>query len=399
MRAFDSRVRQLLTAFLLSLSTASIAPARELADIFQQELAGLELEPAGAALAGAVAGTYPVASASSSVTYVFNPTTESFERRTRVLGPILGERAETIGSGRLDINVSYSYVHISEINGRSLDDLVSLPSIDGRVISFPVSGGVTLADGRFSSFLPVMVRADLDVTAHITSPSLTYGVTPDLDVNLTLPILVTSLDVDVVSTVPDPRLPQFALNPGNINAQQRRISTSDRSASVGDLLLRGKYVMLRDSMVDVAAGLAVSFPSGNPDDFHGSGDYRVEPSLILSRVLGGRFEPLLNLGMVFNADDVDRSVFRWGIGSTGVIAGGLNGALVFFGRHELGQQSDSISAPFFFQIERNDIYDASIGLRYLIGESSVISANVIVPLNEEGLRADVIPTLAAEYTF
>jgi len=44
------------------------------------------MEPLGPALANTVAGTYPVASASSSVAYVYNPRLEAFERRTGVLG-------------------------------------------------------------------------------------------------------------------------------------------------------------------------------------------------------------------------------------------------------------------------------------------------------------------------
>ena len=55
--------------------------------------------------------------------------------------------------------------------------------------------------------------------------------------------------------------------------------------------------------------------------------------------------------------------------------------------------------PFFFQIERNDIYDASIGLRWLFAESGILSANAVVPLNRDGLRAAVVPTLAVEYAF
>ena len=57
------------------------------------------------------------------------------------------------------------------------------------------------------------------------------------------------------------------------------------------------------------------------------------------------------------------------------------------GRNEFSAQSDKITAPFFFQIERNDIYDFSAGVRLLFAESGVISANAIVPLNRDGLRA------------
>jgi len=140
-----------------------------------------------------VAGTYPVASASSSVTYVFNPKLEAFERQTGVLGPIIGERAQTIGQHQLDISLSYSFVDLATINGDDLDDLVNVPESGGQVVSFPVPGGVYLADGRFTTFLPVYVQADIKVTADILTPSVTYGVTPDFDINLTLPIVRTFL--------------------------------------------------------------------------------------------------------------------------------------------------------------------------------------------------------------
>src|SRR5262249_12408052 len=156
-----------------------------LASVFSNELKGLEMEPLGPALADTVAETYPVASASSSVTYVFDPTTETFERETRVLGPIIGERAETIGQGQFNVGFSWSYVHPTSINGTDLSHLENVPSIDGRVVSFPVPGGVTLADGRFTNFLPIQVMADLDVKAQLMTPSVTYGITPNWDVNLT----------------------------------------------------------------------------------------------------------------------------------------------------------------------------------------------------------------------
>jgi hypothetical protein len=395
--------------------TASAARAEKLSEVFSSgELSGLELAPIGPALANTVASSYPVASASSSVTYAFNPATETFERQTRVLGPIIGERAETIGKGQINIGVSYSFVDLSTVNGDDLGDLVNQASVGGRVVSFPVPGGVTLKDGRFSNFLPVLVHANIDVEADIGTPSITYGVTRDLDLNLSLPIIKTLLGVKVNEEVPDPRLPQFMLrdcnpdlpegDPNRCDPNEIRPTTISRQAfaratGFGDVLLRGKYVLMREKPLDLAASLGVSFPSGDEDDFHGTGTYRVQPSLIMSRVIAERFEPLLNLGVDINADDVDRSVFRWAVGGTATVYGPLTAATVFLGRNEFGAQAEQITAPFFFQIERNDIYDFSFGLRCLFAESGVVSANVIVPLNRDGLRADYIPTVGVEYAF
>src|SRR5262249_29838749 len=158
-----------------------------------------------------VAQTYPVASASSSVSYTYNPATEAFERQTRVLGPIIGERAETVGKGQIDVALSYSYVSLDSINGMSLGHLVNKPSVNGQFVTFPVPGGVILADGRFTNFLPVYVQADITVEAQILTAEVTYGITPDLDVNLTLPLLYTYVRAGVHTQVPDPRLPEFAL--------------------------------------------------------------------------------------------------------------------------------------------------------------------------------------------
>ncbi len=395
-------IRSLVICMLgvaLGVPSALPAHAGSLSDVFREELKGLEMEPLGPALANTVASTYPVASASSSVTYFFNPATETFERTTRVLGPVIGERAETIGRGQLNIGASYSYVDLRKINGDSLSDLHNQPTIGGRVVSFPVPDGVTLADGRFTNFLPVDVMADMSVDAHIATPSVTYGVTPDLDVNLTIPFVRTSLEVDVDRTVPDPRLPQFALKPDDPNEIQDEIRASESAAGIGDVLLRSKYVFRRGAPVDVAAALGFSFPTGDDEDFHGTGDWKVQPALILSRVFAERFEPLLNVGIDINAEDVDRSVVRWAAGATVQIEGPATGALVFLGRHELEEQADKIDAPFFFQIERNDIIDAAIGFRYLFAESGVVAVNFIVPINDDGLRADVIPTVQVEYAF
>jgi hypothetical protein len=420
MNALGGGVRARRTAVLLCatavLLTASAAGAGNLADIFNSgELAGLEMGPIGPALANTVASTYPVASASSSVTYAFNPKTETFERRTRVLGPIIGERAETIGKGQLDIGTSISFVDFSTINGDDLGDLVNQPSINGRVVSFPVPGGVVLKDGRFTNFLPVEVQANIDVQATIGTPSITYGVTPDFDINLSLPLMETYLKVQVTETVPDPRLPEFMLRdctppdgsaddpntckPGEIRPTTINRQASDRAVGFGDLLLRFKYILLRDKPIDLAAGLGVSFPSGNPDNFQGTGTYQLLPGLILSKVIADRFEPLLDLIADLNANDISRSSFRWAVGSTAQVYGPVTAAAVFLGRNEFNPQADQIEAPFFFQINRNDYYDFSFGLRCLFGESGVVSANVIVPLNRDGLRADYIPTIQAEYAF
>lgn len=359
----------------------------------------LELAPLAPALASTVASTYPVASASSSFTYVYNAELDTPERQPGVAGPIIGERARTLGRGEFDVTATYSYVHLTTINGDDLDGLVNHRRVNGRTVIFPVPGGLTLRDGRFANFLPVRVTADLDVEAHIVAPSVTYGVSPDLDVNVVLPLLHTKLDVTARTRVPDPRFERFALVSGDPNAQRGSRSASDEASGVGDLLVRAKQVVLRSAYVDVAAGLGLSLPTGSQDDLQGTGTTRVQPALILSHAFADRVEPLMNLGVDCNTDDLEQTVVRWAVGGTAQVVEAFAVALVFLGRHELAAQGRRIPTPFFFQLERHDQYDASVGLRWHFADAGSVGLNALLPLDRHGFRAEVIPTAEIEYAF
>ena len=130
-------------ALLLNAASGSRLHAADLSDLFRTKfLSGLAppLAPLAPALADAIASTYPVASASASVVYVFNPEFNTYERKNVVLGPIIGERADTIGRGEFDVAASYSYVHLTSIDGDDLGRLENRAVVKGRVIALPVHG-------------------------------------------------------------------------------------------------------------------------------------------------------------------------------------------------------------------------------------------------------------------
>src|SRR5262245_9121717 len=192
-------------AKLVAICLAPAAAYGGITDILNEpRFRALGLAPMAPALANTVASTYPVASASSGVTYVYDPSVDTLVRQAGVAGPIFGERAETIGKGVFNFSTSFSYVHLTTVNGSDMDSLVNKPRVNGQTLTFKVPDGIVLADGRVTTVLPVRVTTDLDVKAYIFSPSVTYGVTPDLDVNLTLPVLGTTLGVTTHSEAPDP---------------------------------------------------------------------------------------------------------------------------------------------------------------------------------------------------
>ncbi len=386
------------SVFVAALTLSALAEARDLADALSSPLLRrLEISPIGDVLASTVAQSYPVASESTSVAYRYDPETGAFERRTPIPDPVIGERAETLGARQIDVGLSYAFVDLAEIDGQDLDALENRPRLGDRVVSRRFPEGKELRDGRFAGFLPVQVRLGIDIQAHLATPSVTYGVTPDLDVNVALPLVHTSLAVKTTTRTPDPRLPQFALPAGDKDAGTAVQSTSDDATGVGDLLFRAKYVALRDRPVDVALGLGLSVPTGREGDFHGSGRVRLVPLLIASKSIGDRVEPFLNLGTDIDVEDPGRSIVRWAAGATGRITDALALSTAFLGRHELGLQADRIRFPFFFQIRRNDIIDASIGLRFRFAERGFVGLSALLPVNRDGLRAEVIPIAEVQY--
>jgi hypothetical protein len=59
-----------------------------------------------------------------------------------------------------------------------------------------------------------------------------------------------------------------------------------------------------------------------------------------------------------------------------------------------------VVAPLFgFSGDRPDYYDASIGLRYTIFEGLNAFGNALFPLNDDGMRTDIVPLFGLEGTF
>lgn len=218
---------------------------------------------------------------------------------------------------------------------------------------------------------------------------------------------------------------------------RRSVSSLARSAGsatgVGDISLRTKYHLWRTEVGGAAVGLNLQLPSGEVRDLHGSDETHLSTFVYLSQVIGERVEPHVNLGVDFNGDDVDRSSFLYAVGGTLLVGTKLGLSVDFLGRSEFGRlalrvpangiyagrllnrpvetcttaqpcfldfSGPAVSFPFFpVKIRRNDIADFSFGLRYALGTSGSVFFGGIIPLNDDGLRADFIPSGGIEYTF
>jgi len=277
---------------------------------------------------------------------------------------------------------------------------VTIDTFEGKHIqqlrdtNFPIVDPDTGNPVRFSRF-------GIDLDTDVLTASATYGLTDDLDLCVTVPILYSDFALHIV---------QFS------TAGEMRADVSSSKTGVGDIFLRAKYRFLDRDWLKTAAGLVLRVPSGNEENFQGTGRVEVGPLLYASskswqpfRVL--RLQPYLNAGLNLEADEVDASEARWGVGVDLGLPEHVTGAVAVLGRHAFQRiapagffdfrRVDGVTRPLFgLHGDRPDLYDVSIGARVNLWPDLLIGfANVILPLNRDGIRADVIPLVGLEATF
>ncbi|MGH7895662.1 MAG: hypothetical protein ACREQL_13405 [Candidatus Binatia bacterium] len=346
------------------------------------------LRPLGSTLARAVGKSLPVPAASAGITFTFDPATSAFERETDILGQLYLERARPIGRGTLTVSFTNQWVHFDTIDGQELSDLrdVGVPIVD------PASG--------HQFHIP---RFDLGLRSYEVTTSLTYGVTDDLEVNLTVPIVHTTLDVNA-------RL--VDLTDGH-----RQTNTVDDSAlGVGDIFLRGKYLLLHGVFGELATGLVFRLPAGNPDNFQGTGNFELSPMLYASSravevAPGMRLRGYVNAGLDLVPQDASLGEGRWGVGLDCMLARRVTIAGAFLAREpfsrlvpagtfDVPRANGTRTAVFGLDTGHPSYYDISIGGRVDLWRDTVFGvANVIVPANRGGIRANVIPLVGIEAVF
>jgi hypothetical protein len=391
-----------------------------------------------------------------------------FEPSTKIPGPLFSERAPTLGRGRFNLSVGYSYIGFDDFDGTSLNNIRSPGLIAAGVLAeaipFTGPGGIPL---QYAPLTAARVRTQINLNAHVIVPTLRYGLTDYWDISLSIPIIDTFLrvknslvydaDADfneagLLFTNPTRSAPELIGagvydrngNPLDLTripfVKSRRPATplvraAGSSTGVGDITLRNKYQVWDTNGGGATLGLNLQFPSGDADNFHGTGDTHVSPFIYFSQVIADRVEPRINMGVDLDADDVDRSSYLYAVGATLLVVKGLGVSIDFLGRYQFSSPSIDIPPdnfyngrvlnrptktctapqpcflanpqqrsvsflPFFpLQLKQSYPVDFSFGLRYGLGTRGSVFFGGIVPINHDGLRSDFIPSGGIEYTF
>jgi hypothetical protein len=305
------------------------------------------------------------------------------------LGPLLAERARTIGKGRLNVAATYTRVRYTEFEGTSLDDL-SLEFLHEDSNNDGKLGG-----GIFNFELET-IQANLDTTIEQDVVGLfgTYGITEKWDVGVVVPLVRVYMDVkahaDVIHYTGPPPIPPLTTHQFGPNSSPQDVHSEDEATGIGDVLLRTKYNFLRDDpkLPDMAIAGWVRLPTGDEADLLGTGETSVAAIFVASKSFG-RVAPHLNLGYEASTGDSSGNLVRYVVGFEASVHPKVTTAVDVLGLWK--PEGNGIG---------DHIVDLALGIKWNPMRSFIVGGNVSLPLNkDEGLRADAIWTIGAEYTF
>jgi hypothetical protein len=298
------------------------------------------------------------------------------------LGPLLAERATTIGQGRLAISFGYSHVHFDELDGDDLGEIqVVLPHAD----CCNTPGGPP-PDGDIDGFEldRIDVAVDIDLEEDVYAFFVNYGLTDRWDVGVVVPYVNVDAKadahatVDIESGITNPPIHSFANDPSLASS-----STGGEESGIGDAILRSKYHFWGagdGSGLDLAVLGQVTFSTGEEEDLLGTGATKYLAMFVASERFGNT-TPHVNVGYEVTSGDADLENLRYAVGIDQRFSQSFTGGIDIIGRYY-----DALE-----EIGNNPI-DGSVSVKWNPFErmNMPLNAYVIFPLNDDGLRSDLI---------
>jgi hypothetical protein len=354
----------------------------------------------------------PLPSSASGFTYELDPSLGVFQRSTQSFGPILTERAETIGKGKFSMGFSYQHFSFDTLEGLNLDQVPAVFTHDS-----PASGG--RAD-------IVTTLNSIDARVDQAVAFFTYGLLGRADLSVAVPFVTVDMNVisqasvQRVGTATTPAVHFFRDAAGGFGASRTYTGTGSASG-IGDVIVRLKTTLYKGGTSAVALGVDGRLPTGDEEDLLGSGAPGVKPFLALS--FGSKnVSPHLNFAYQWNGDSVlagsvttgtkakvpDQFLYAVGFDV------GLNQKVTFvadvLGRYVIDSprlqstvfQTIDVGSTFpniHFEKGSFLVVDGAVGLKFNLGGRLLADFNALFKLNDAGLRDTFTPLVGLEYSF
>jgi hypothetical protein len=197
---------------------------------------------------------------------------------------------------------------------------------------------------------------------------------------------------------------------------------------VGDVTIRGKGTLWKNETSGIALGMDFRLPTGDANNYLGSGAAGYKPFIAASTRLG-RAAPHVNLGYEWNgksilagnlANNVKASLpnqFFWTVGADIGAERHITIALDILGQRLIDAPqlvsstvtrtpniTNSLTAPLTLSTAGAatgsfDIVNGSAGVKISLGHNLLATANLLIQMNSGGLRDKLAPLFGLSYAF
>jgi hypothetical protein len=354
----------------------------------------------------------PLPPPASGFTYQFDPGLGVFSRTTTSFGPILSERAETIGARRISIGFAYQRLSFDTIEGVDLNNVPAVFTHDDAALLGGREDVVTTIN---------QIEAEVSRSAAFIS----YGVTNRLDVSIALPVVTADLVVTSDATIQ--RIgttnseTHFFRSMEDAIGTRRRFTAFGHASGPGDLTVRVKGTVKRSARQGAALGVDLRLPTGDERNLLGTGAPGVSPFLAWSGNFGA-LSPHLNAGYQWNGESIlggepgsgesadlpDAAVYS--AGAVIEVHPRVTAAVDVLGRYVI--DSPRLRREDFRALDNRSIFpnitftsgsfneiSAAAGLKVNVVGRLLVDLNLLVRLNSVGLRDKISPLIGLEYAF
>jgi hypothetical protein len=370
---------------------------------------------------GAGPSYFPVISTSGGVTFTFQG---GLPEATAIsAGPIFAEQGRTLGGGRAVVGARYTSTRFTTMRGKPIEDLrlnFTHANIDNNQCDKQEGRDCAALGVPLSENDVIQVLLTLDLKVDVAFLFASYGLSDWLELGFVVPVVHTSLDAHSLAQILPFDTPPTGASHFIAGTPESPVLSSTQVArgsatGIGDLAGRLKLSLLDRRRAAVAVLAELRAPTGDDQDFLGSGKWEARGLGILSLHFGS-FAPHLNAGYVRRGGNSGRRVgvdaALATVGFDASIAPWVTFAADLLSELQLGRSEFRIPPPVTFtvpsvrSVRPIDITDArdnqvsvSLGFKFATLSSFKGVANSLIPITGKGPHPGFAWTLGVEYEF
>jgi len=347
------------------------------------------------------ASNFPLSASASGETYRFVGGLPV--KTSGSLGPIFGERYQTLGKNRWVVGTNMTGVNFTSLRGVPMNDIILNFTHD----DVPPAGlGAPVRENDV-----LQVTLDLNVNLLVTTFFATWGATDKLDLGLAVPIVHTGLTGRSTGQFFPFGIPtsHFFAGDSAHPVLSANATTYGFETGLGDIAMRAKWQAWSNDKAGVSVMGDMRLPTGSTEDLTGAGKIAIRGLVIASGQFGD-FSPHVNAGYFMRGGYNDYLLGTLGFDQP--VSSWATLAIDVISEWQVGESSLELpgDVTYLFPVERHvtptnipNIDDhrvnGSFGMKFKTPGGPIIVGNALIPLRRGGLESRFTWTVGIDANF